>query len=47
MLKTESQTLHIGETAPAFELPTADRTMIRLSEYTGKPLVLVFIRGTW
>ena len=47
MLKTESQTLHIGEAAPAFELPTADRTMIRLSEYAGKPLALVFIRGTW
>ena len=47
MLKTESHTLHIGESAPAFELPTAERTMIRLSEYAGKPLVLVFIRGTW
>jgi peroxiredoxin len=47
MLKSESQTLHVGDRAPAFELPTADHTTIRLSDYVGKPLVLVFIRGTW
>ena len=47
MLKSESQTLHVGDPAPAFELPTADREIIRLSDYVGKPLVLIFIRGTW
>jgi peroxiredoxin len=47
MLKTESKTLHVGDPAPGFELPTADRTIIRLSDYAGKPLALVFIRGTW
>jgi peroxiredoxin len=47
MLKTESKTLHVGDTAPAFELPTADHNIIRLSDYAGKPLALLFIRGTW
>jgi peroxiredoxin len=47
MLKTESKTLQVGDPAPAWELPTADRAIIRLSDYAGKPLALVFIRGTW
>jgi hypothetical protein len=47
MLKSESKTLHVGDPAPRFELPTADRAIIRLSDYAGKPLALVFIRGTW
>jgi len=47
MLKSQSETLHVGDAAPPFELPTADRATIRLADYAGKPLVLVFIRGTW
>jgi thioredoxin-dependent peroxiredoxin len=47
MLKSESKTLQVGDAAPDFALPTADRKTVRLSDYQGKPLVLVFIRGTW
>jgi len=47
MLKTNSDTLRIGDVAPDFVLPTADRTNVHLSDYRGKPLVIVFIRGTW
>jgi peroxiredoxin len=44
---TKSDTLKVGDAAPDFALPTADRTIVRLEDYRGKPLVLVFIRGTW
>jgi AhpC/TSA family protein len=47
MLRTNTDTLHAGDTAPDFALPTAERNIVRLSDYRGKPLVLVFIRGTW
>ena len=47
MLKTSSATLHTGDMAPDFALPTAERTIVRLAEFRGKPLVIVFIRGTW
>ena len=47
MLNPTSATLTIGDTAPDFELPTARKNIVRLSDYSGKPLALVFIRGTW
>ncbi len=47
MLKTTSQTLKQGEAAPDFALPDVDRNIIRLSDFRGKPVVIVFIRGTW
>jgi peroxiredoxin len=47
MLRTNTDTLHAGDTAPDFVLPTAERNILRLSDYRGKPLVLLFIRGTW
>jgi peroxiredoxin len=47
VLKPESKTLQAGDAAPDFTLPTADRTMVRLSDYLGRPLAIVFIRGTW
>jgi len=34
--------LHIGDKAPDFELPDADMTIAKLSDYRGKPLVLFF-----
>jgi peroxiredoxin Q/BCP len=34
--------LHIGDTAPDFELPDADMTIAKLADYRGKPLVLFF-----
>jgi peroxiredoxin len=47
MLKPESQTLKPGDAAPDFALPDVDRKLIRLSDFRGKPVVIVFIRGTW
>ena len=47
MLKTSSNTLNPGDPAPEFALPTSDRTVVRLSDFRGKPLLIVFIRGTW
>jgi peroxiredoxin len=47
MLRTNTDTLHTGDAAPDFALPTAERNILRLSDYRGKPLVLVFLRGTW
>jgi peroxiredoxin len=47
MLQTRSTTLNPGDQAPDFALPTADRKIVRLADYRGKPVVIVFIRGTW
>lgn len=47
MLKTASNTLKPGDLAPDFALPEGNRSIVRLSDYRGKPLALVFIRGTW
>ena len=47
MLKPHSDTLQTGDAAPEFELPTAARKSLRLSDYRGKTVVVVFIRGTW
>jgi peroxiredoxin len=47
MLKAISETLKAGDTAPDFELLTLDRQPVRLSDFRGKALALIFIRGTW
>ena len=47
MLRPDSETLRVGDVAPDFTLPTADRRSVRLADYNGKPLAIVFIRGTW
>jgi peroxiredoxin len=47
MLKQNSETLHQGDAAPGFALPNADRKMVQLADFRGKPLAIVFIRGTW
>jgi len=47
VLKTSSDTLRVGDPAPDFALPAADGTIIRLSDFRGKPVAVVFIRGTW
>jgi peroxiredoxin len=47
MLRMHSETLRPGDATPDFALPTAERSIVRLLDYRGQPLVLVFIRGTW
>ena len=37
----------LGERAPDFILPTSDGGGFSLSDQRGKPVVLVFFRGTW
>jgi len=39
--------LPAGTTAPDFALPAADGTVVRLSDFRGRWLVLLFSRGTW
>ena len=47
MLKATSDTLKAGDAAPGFELPTVDGKLLHLSDFRGKSLALIFIRGTW
>jgi peroxiredoxin len=47
MLRPTSDTLKTGDTAPEFELPTADKKVVQLSDFRGRALGLIFIRGTW
>ena len=47
MLKAISDTLKARDAAPEFELPTVDRNIVHLSDFRGKSLALIFIRGTW
>ena len=47
MLRNNSQTLKIGDPAPDLALPTVDGKIVRLSDYLGKPVAVIFIRGTW
>ena len=39
--------LHLGVTAPAFELPDQDGRRRALSDYAGQKVVLAFDRGRW
>ena len=44
MVLTKSTILTLGSTAPAFTLPdTRDNQSVALSDYTGKPLLIVFM----
>lgn len=47
MFGTSTKTFKPGNPAPAFELPTAGGRIVRLLDFRGKPLIIVFIRGTW
>jgi peroxiredoxin len=47
MMRTDSDTLHTGNLAPEFALPTAERKIVQSSDFLGRPAVIVFIRGTW
>ncbi len=37
----------VGAEAPAFSLPDQDGSVVRLADYRGQPVVLVFYRGFW
>jgi peroxiredoxin len=40
-----SDTVPVGSPAPDFELTGTDGKPVRLSEFRGSPVVLVFLRG--
>jgi hypothetical protein len=37
----------LGAEAPAFSLPDQDGSLVRLADFRGRPVVLVFYRGFW
>ena len=39
--------IKVGAAAPEFELPDQEGRPVRLSDYRGHPVMLVFIRGDW
>lgn len=43
MVKTASTMLPLGSHAPDFSLPNVDGTMVSLSEFSGQPLLVVFM----
>lgn len=44
----KSKKLKIGDKAPGFRLQdAATEEWISLDEYLGRPLMIVFFRGTW
>jgi peroxiredoxin len=44
----ESKVLRVGDRAPAFRLEdAASGRRVALEEYLGKPLMIMFLRGTW
>jgi len=43
MARTLSRMLALGTPAPDFELPTTDGSVVRLSDFAGKPLLVMFI----
>jgi peroxiredoxin Q/BCP len=41
----DSETVAVGEQAPDFTLPAISGQDVSLSDYHGRPVVLVFLRG--
>jgi peroxiredoxin len=44
-MPVESETVPVGSPAPDFALKAGDGREVRLSDYRGRPVVLVFLRG--
>lgn len=42
-----SATLGIGDRAPAFRLPAAGGGEVALADFARRPVVVIFLRGTW
>jgi hypothetical protein len=39
--------IRVGQPAPEFRLPSSGGRTVAISEFRGKPVVLVFYRGSW
>jgi peroxiredoxin len=39
--------LNVGKQAPDFTLQGTNNTKYSLSDFSGQPVILVFLRGTW
>jgi peroxiredoxin len=47
-MRSQSDTLKVGDRAPAFELPTQRGDLRRLETWIARgPVILAFHRGTW
>lgn len=44
-MPVSSETVPVGAAAPEFTLTASDGRKISLSDYRGRPVVLVFLRG--
>lgn len=42
-----NQGLKIGVRAPEFTLPSTSGKQLSLSDFEQKPVIIVFLRGTW
>lgn len=43
-----SKNLRVGNKAPDFELPDAQSgQIVKLERFRGRPLMIIFLRGTW
>ena len=47
MLQIVEQGLAVGDLLPDFALPDQTGTVVRLGDFRGRPLLLVFYRGHW
>ena len=46
-LPDQDKVITVGEIAPGFEIPDQDGRTVRLADFRGSPVVLVFYRGFW
>jgi peroxiredoxin Q/BCP len=44
-MPVDSETVSVGAEAPGFTLPAIDGREVSLSDYKGRPVLLVFLRG--
>jgi hypothetical protein len=44
-MPVDSETIPVGSEAPDFTLPAIDGREVSLSDYRGRPVLLVFLRG--
>ncbi len=46
-MTSQSGAPKVGDQAPDFELQSVSGDMVRLADFRGRPVMLVFYRGSW
>jgi len=46
-LPDQDEVIAVGETAPGFEIPDQNGRTVRLADFRGSQVILVFYRGFW